>query len=138
MTLGSDITAALPELRAEAESRMTETATVGAVVDGVDPVTGNPTQEIADARYEGKARIRYGSVTASTNDGNGASIGQPLTTQSPYLSVPWGSPRLYEGDQVHVTASASDALLVDRRYTIAGNAAIGQVTAHRYPLTETT
>lgn len=138
MTLGSDIEAALPGLRAEAESRMTEAVVVGPATDGVDPETGDPTLAIDPERYAGKARIRYGSVTASTNDGNGASIGQPLTTQSPYLSVPWGSPRLYEGDQVHVTGSASDALLVNRWYTIAGNAAIGQVTAHRYPLTETT
>lgn len=138
MTLGSDIAQALPGLRAEAESRMTETVVAGVAVDGVDPETGDATQSIEDARYGGKARIRYGSVTASANDGDGASIGQPLTTQAPYLSVPWGSPRLYEGDQVHVTGSASDELLVDRWYTIAGNAAIGQVTAHRYPLTETT
>lgn len=138
MTLGSDIAAALPGLRAEAISRMSETVTVGTFSDGVDPETGDPVRTPDDARYSGPARVRYGSITASGTASSAEQVGQAFVVQAPYLSVPWGSPRLYEGDEVLVDESASDPLLIGRVYQIAGNAAIGQVTAHRYPLTELT
>lgn len=136
MTLGSDIDAALPLLRAQAESRMSETVTVGSFRDGTDEATGDPVREPVTERYAGKARIRYGSLAAQSTSTGADQIGQPVVVQAPYLSVPWGSPRLFEGDEVVVSASGSDPLLVGRVYTIAGNAVIGAVTAHRYSLTE--
>lgn len=138
VSLGSDIDAALPGLRAEAESRMTETVTIGTFEDGTDPDTFDPTRTAVDTRYTGKGRIRYASL-ATTGTATGSSqISQPVVVQSPYLSIPHGSPRIYEGDEVVVDASTSDALLVARRYQVAGNATVGQTTAHRYPLTELT
>ena len=137
MTLGSDINAALPGLRAEAESRMSETVAAGSFEDGVAE-DGSPTRVLADERYTGRARVRYASLSTASTSIAGDQIGQPVVVQSPYLSIPHGSPRLYEGDEVSVTASASDSLLVGRRYKVAGNATIGQTTAHRYPLTELT
>lgn len=131
MSLGTDIAAALPGLRAEAESRMFETVEVGTVTDGVDPETGDPTQVIEDARYEGKGRIRYGSRDVSESNGTGS----PVVAQSPYLSIPFGSPRLHDGDQVHVTASP-DPILVGRWFTVAGSAGAGQVAHYKYPLNE--
>ena len=132
MTLGSDLAAALPLLRAEAESRMTETVIAGTFKDGTDE-NGDATRVPDAVRYEGRGRIRYGSLAAS-NDLN--QVAQPVVMQSPFLSVPWGSPRLFEGDDVVVPASGSDPLLVGRTYRVAGNAVIGQVTTHRYPLIE--
>lgn len=133
MTLGSDIDAALPALRVEAESRMGETVTVGSFADATDPVTFDPIRTIVSERYAGKGRIRYGSITASTAATGADQIAQPVAVQTPYLSVPWGSPRLFEGDEVLVDGS-KNPLLVARTYQIAGNA-VGD-TAHRYPLTE--
>lgn len=130
MSLGGDVAAALPGLRAEAESRMFETVEVGTFADGVAP-DGSPTRVFEDARYEGKGRIRYGSRDVSNSDGTGS----PVVVQSPYLSVPFGSPRLHDGDQVHVTAS-SDPILVDRWFTVAGAAGAGQVAHYKYPLSE--
>lgn len=138
MTLGDDLATALPGLRAEAESRMTETVTVGTFTDSTDPETFEPVRTPVETRYGGKARIRYASLATSAQASGSDQIGQPVVVQSPYISVPHGSPRLYEGDEVVVTASAADNLLVDRRYQVAGNATIGQTTAHRYPLTELT
>lgn len=136
MTLGSDITAALPGLRAQAESRMRDTVTVGETKDDTDPATGDPVKTFVTIRYDRKkGRIRYGSGAGSSEADQ---ISQPVVVQTPYLSIPWGSPRLYEGDTVVVDASEDDPLLVGRTYTIAGNAPAGQVTAYRYPLTETT
>lgn len=137
MTLGSDINAALPLLRAEAESRMTETVTVGTFEDGVGE-DGSPTRTPIDTRFTGRARVRYASLATSGTATSGDQIGQPVVVQTPYLSIPHGSPRLYEGDEALVDASVADELLVGRRYAIAGNGTIGQTTAHRYPLTELT
>lgn len=131
MTLGSDIEAALPRLRAEAESRMTEKVTVGLYRDGTDPVTLNPTRVIEQERYTGIARIRWGSREVS----NSQATGSPTAMQEPYLSVPFGTIRLFTDDEVDCTAS-TDPLLVGRRFKISGAAVAGQVTAYRYPVEE--
>lgn len=133
MTLGSDIEAALPGLRAEAESRMKETVTVGSFTDSTDPDTMQPVRTIVTERYTGKARLRYGSLTAASTATGSDQIAQPIVVQTPYLSVPWGTPRLFEGDEVRVDDS-QNPLLPGRTYQVAGNG-VGE-TAHRYPLTE--
>lgn len=131
MTLGGDIASALPGLRAEAESRMSETVQVGRFTDGTDPVTGDPTRVLEAARYEGKARIRWGSREVSNSD----AVSSPVGSQEPYLSVPFGTGRFWADDEVLVTGS-SDPLLVGRQFRVQGAAVAGQVTAYRYPLTE--
>jgi hypothetical protein len=60
----------------------------------------------------------------------------PVTVQEPVLSIPDGSPRLFDRDEVQVVASTADELLVGRTLAIQGDAIAGQTTAHRYPLTE--
>lgn len=135
MTLGSDIDAALPELRAEAESRMGEAVTVGSFVDSTDPETMQPVRTPVSERYAGKGRLRYGSLNAASTTTGSDQIAQPIVVQTPYLSVPWGTPRLFEGDEVRIDGSRN-ALLVGRTYQVSGNA-VGD-TAHRYPLTELT
>lgn len=132
--LGDDIAAALPELRAHAESRMTETATVGVYVEGTDVITGDPTRVLQTQRYAGKGRLRWASRDVSAHVGPG----QPMSVQEPYWSVPYGTPRLQVDDEVVVTASAADPLLVGRRFRITGAPVAGQVTAHRYPIEEVT
>lgn len=129
--LGHDIAQALPGLRAEAESRMTETVTVGLFRDGTDPVTLAPTRTLVEKRYEGPARIRWGS--REVTNANGPSM--PVTVQEPYLSVPFGSPRFFDRDEVRVDGSP-DAVLVGRVFAVQGDAVAGQVTAHRYPMRE--
>lgn len=131
MSLGYDLAQALPGLRAEAESRMVETVLVGRFREGVDEVTGDPTRVIDVERYLGKARIRWGSREVS----NSTAIGSPVGTQEPYLSVPFGSPRFFNEDEVECTASP-DPILVGRRFQIQGAPVAGAVTAYRYPLTE--
>lgn len=131
MTLGADIAAALPGLRAEAESRMTETVLVGIFRDGTDPETGDATHIIETERYEGIARIRWNSREVSNSQGTGS----PVAMQQPYLSVPFGTSRFFTDDQVECNDSP-DLLLVGRRFKISGTAAAGQVTAYKYPLEE--
>lgn len=129
--LGHDITTALTGLRAEAESRMTDTVAAGVYADGTDRVTGDATRVLVSERYAGKARVRWGSRDVR----NTSDTAQTVTVQEPYLSVPFGSPRLLKGDGVVVTDS-EDPLMVGVWFTVAGSPAMGEVTAHRYPLKE--
>lgn len=132
MSLGSDIAAALPGLRAEAESRMGELVQVGRFTDGVDEVTGDPTWDLVLERYAGRARIRWGSREVTNADAPST----PVTVQEPYLSVPFGTVLLRDNDEVLVVASESDQILVGRRFRVQGFPVAGAVTAHRYPLEE--
>ncbi|MEV4777459.1 DUF6093 family protein [Microbacterium sp. LWH12-1.2] len=110
---------------------MTETVEAGVFTDGVAP-DGSPTRVLVDERYTGKARVKYESLAVSESD----NTSQLVATQTPFASIPTGSARLFEGDELHVTASTADGLLVGRKYTVAGSAQAGQTTAHRYPLKE--
>lgn len=131
MSLGSDIEAALPGLRAEAESRMVERVTVGKFEDGTDPVTGDAVSVLVSTRYVGRARIRWGSREVT----NAEAPSMPATVQEPYLSVPFGTVLLRDNDVVRVDAS-SDPVLVGRTFRVQGYPVAGAVTAHRYPLEE--
>lgn len=150
MNLGTDILAALPSLRAAAESRMTETIVAGTFTDGVAE-DGSPTRVPVDVLYEGRGRIRYDSLAVSARDG----AGSPVAAQTPFLSIPVQSAStlpgddteppvlpnvlrvLHEGTEVLVSDSTVDAALVGRVYRVTGNPVMGQVTASRYPLEET-
>lgn len=131
MSLGYDIAGALPGLRAEAESRMTETVAVGVFTDGTDPVTFEPSRVLVESRYAGIGRIRWGSREVSNTTGPS----MPVTVQEPYLSVPFGTARFFDDDEVHCTAS-TDPLLVGRKFRVSGSPVAGAVTAYRYPLEE--
>lgn len=124
--------ALLVEARALAETLMTETVTAGIYVDGVDPLTKRPTRELMTSRYAGKAQVKYPTASVSESD----TAGSPVAAQSIVVKLPHGSPRLYEGDEVHVTASSADDLLIGRAYRITGSAQAGNTTAHRYPAEE--
>ena len=118
--------------RRRANERMSETVTVGSFTDGVAD-DGSATRVPAVTRYASKpGRIKYESLNAQEQDG----AGSPVALQTPHLSVPTGSPRFFEGDEVLCEASEADVLLVGRLYRVTGSAQAGQTTAHRYPLEE--
>lgn len=114
-----------------ADLRMSESVVVGSFLDGTDPESGDPIRVLDVSRYSGVGRIRWASREVS----NSSASGSPVALQEPYLSVPFGSARLFTGDEVECTGS-SDPLLVGRRFKVSGTAAAGQVTAYRYPLEE--
>lgn len=115
-----------------ADERMSEVVTVGLFRDGTDPVTGDPTRVLVQSRYEGKARIRWTSREVTNAQGPG----MPFTVQEPYLSVPHGTPRFFDDDEVRIDKSEADPILVGRQFSVQGDAIAGQTSAHRYPLQE--
>jgi len=133
MSLGWDLAASLPALRAQANGRMTETVTAGHFTDGVDEATGNPTRiPVGEPLYEGPARVKY--TDNAVRNAEGAS--QLVTTQDVTVSLPHGSVVLPEGTDIAVTFSTADWSLVGRAYKVDGSPTLGQSTAHRYPVTE--
>ncbi len=130
--IGDDIAAALPDLRAQAESLMTETVTVGEFTDGVDGNL-NPIVTLVDEHYTGVGQIKYPSLAVSERQ----PASQQAASVSTVLKVPVGSGAdIRPGDRVEVTSSTSDGSLVGRSYRIAAWPQSGQVTTHRYPLEE--
>lgn len=115
-----------------ASERMSEAVTAGTFTDGVDPETGDAIRVPDVERYAGPARVKYPTATVSDRDGTG----QVVQSQDLILSIPNGSPRLFEGDEVVVNSSTADDLLVGRAYRIDGSAQAGQTSAARYPLVE--
>ena len=128
--LGDDLAAALPGLRAEAVSRMTETGYFFRLVDGTDPVTfeaitveqvvGVPT--VARLRSDNRAA---GEVVVGT---------QVPAVSTSVLSVPVGSVHVGEDVFFRVTDSSSDTGLVGVVVRTLFEPTMGQVTAWRYPV----
>ncbi|WP_405375985.1 MULTISPECIES: DUF6093 family protein [unclassified Microbacterium] len=124
----------LARARARANERMSEAVKVGKAIRRTDTETRKAVAEITSPRYAGPGRIKYESLATSERD----VPGQPSREQAPYLSIPTGSPRCFEGEEVHVDASDADESLAGRQYKIAGSPVAGQTSSHRYPLIELT
>ena len=111
---------------------MTETVQIGLWGDGIDESTGEAVQVLVTERYSGKARVRYPSyATAALSP-----MTQPISSQDVVVSIPSGSGPVFEGDEVQVTASASDPMLVGRRFIVKGQPVAGQTTAYRITVVE--
>lgn len=117
MNLGYDVAAALPELRAQAESIMTSRVVVSRETGRVrDPETGSyiPTWTVI---YQGKARLRMPSTQAREVD----QAGQRIVESAPTLSLPIGdsSASLVALDDVAVLVEhAADPLIVGTRMRV--------------------
>ena len=119
--------------RGLANELMTETVRAGHVTDSTDPVTGDATQTIAEPFvYEGPARVKYPGTAVSDS----TATGQLVASQTVMVKLPVGSPVVPEGAGFVVVASEVDESLVGRTYRVDGAPEAGQVSAHRYPVTE--
>lgn len=134
MTLADDIAAALPGLRAEAESRMRDTCTI--TREGV--ATFNPVtlqnESTPTVVYQGPCRLKDTVVRARdlTVADQGIVEGRYL------LSLPVAtSGSVRKDDTVTFTDSVTDPALVGRVYTIISGPAYADGTARRFPVRET-
>lgn len=137
MTLGSDIIAALPELRAQAESTFTDTYTVfrktGAKI--TDPVTLEETDEYAPVRSGVKGKLKQGL-------GRGADAEIPGIV-AVVSSLEWHTPISTLGvrvdDEIECTAvdaSVGDPTMVGVRVRITAPFLMSKATARRFPVEE--
>ena len=130
MTLNSAVEAALPELRAEAEGRMTVTAKVEAVAVSAGPTGADvetPTVIHAALRCRVKAVSRRQSLI-------GHVAGSPQTQVSDEIHVPWDTTGLKVGQRVTVTALGplDPPSLLGNVYRLASPQEGSQHTAQRW------
>lgn len=117
----------LPDLRAEAEARMTSTCRIGLVGDPVDdPVTGEVTYPVTGAAYSGKCRVRPATLQAQSRQMGGAET----FVSDVLVSVPVSATGIRKGMTVEVTASP-DADLVGLRAEIQDVGRGDSLTARR-------
>lgn len=138
MTLGSDLAAALPELQAHAESRMTDTVRItrGGSIPVFDAETGTYTPG-ATTIYEGPCRLKLSSTVVSDVDAQG----QLLAAQGPTLSLPMLTPgtvgtsgAVRPGDSAVILTSAHDPSAVGVTMTVEGRFIQTDATARRLPV----
>lgn len=134
MTLGTDLTEALPELRAAAESRMTQTWRIGTLSETTDPATFDVVKTVQPVVYTGRGRLKP-STTAGTN---ADAAGQLVAIYSLELHLPVGTTGIERGMVAICDACPEDPSLVGRMVRIAGGPSQGQVTAARYPVDDST
>lgn len=130
MTLHDDVYGALPELRAAAESRMTDTCEVGYEAPGevLNEDTGlyEPT---FTAVYTGRCRFKPSSTAAGEID----AAGQLLVEQDNELHLPIEASAAVQRDmQVRITGSLTDPGLAGTRARIKSPAVGSYMTARRF------
>lgn len=132
--LGSDLAAALPELRAQAESRMRETVVVrrpaadvtisdDTVIDGAE---FEPTPV-----YSGCARLKASGLQPQVVESADASV----TVQRPELHVPDDAPELLPGDVATFASDTFTPRLRGKVYRVDAGHAVTDTTAQRVPVT---
>jgi hypothetical protein len=118
--IGHDIAAALPELRAHAESMMVDTCVVErASGETMDPDTLEMVPAFAPA-YEGKCRVQRPS--ASVGGGEPVVGEREFGVQTVHFQLPLSAAGIKRGDRVRVTAvGSSDPDLVGLTATVQAN-----------------
>ena len=130
MNLGYDIAQALPGLRAEAESRMTDTCTVtrGDGGEVLDPVTDEWVPVPAVTVYSGACRVKH-ATTGAAQVGTGSQL---LAVSQLELHVPVTAVGIGVGDRVEITGSSTRAEQVGRVFTVTAEFDGSQTTALRF------
>lgn len=123
---------ALEDGRRMAESRMSETVTVGRFEMVRPPGSLDPVLTLVETFYAGVARVKYPSASALVK----SPAGQQLVETNIVVSLPSSAARVNTGAYVRVDSSAADPALVGRMFRVDGPAQAGQTTAHRYPVVE--
>lgn len=119
MTLGSDIAAALPEIRAHAESLMQDTCVITDPVGGAwDEETGSGSSgETPTPVYAGPCRVRMPSAGSGKADAGETAWPQADLVVSLPIS---GSSAVKVGDIVQITYRPHDAGSATDSYTVVG------------------
>ncbi len=129
MSLRSDVEGILPELRAAAESLMTDTVQIGFNKQSTELDEHDEYPMVFTPVYEGPARFKAGNVQA--NDVESAS--QLLVSQLATLSLPIAtSLDVANGMEVRVTASSTDPALPGTVATVKAPARGAYTTARRF------
>lgn len=133
--LTDDIAAALPELRAQAESLMVDTCAItrpGGRGE-YDPDTHTYGAATDTTVYTGACRVRADLDPGDVDFGGG-----PVTLTTALVSIPIDADQVLQGDTVTITAAVNDPQLVGRTFTVRAVLAQTHATARRLRCEEST
>ena len=120
--------------RAAAEAGMTDTCTTRRQTGtAYDDTTGATTPAWTDL-YAGPCRMRQPNASASRTSAGEADV----LLQTPQVHLPMDAVLLKPGDQITLTASATDPASVGRLFIVRAVPAHSQASARRYEVTERT
>jgi Family of unknown function (DUF6093) len=132
--IGYDIAAALPGLRAQAESLMLDTCTITRAGTGQgvwNETTGSYDPPASTTVYTGPCKVQTRDVQVANPDVAGReAFVVDWTVHLPVV----GSEGVRQGDTVTITAAALDAALVGRVFTVDGPHLGTAKTARRLPV----
>jgi hypothetical protein len=132
VVIGDDLAAALPELQAQAESRMLDTCTIVRPGDvTTDPLTGqvDPTDTPV---YSGRCELRATTALIARDEESATS---QVTAQTFTLKVPVGAPALMPGDLARFSATTYTPRLRNVAASVDGVHVGTFTTAQRVPVT---
>jgi hypothetical protein len=134
VNLGADIAFALPELRAQAESKMVDSCTIVADIESgdPDPATGKPNVTRTTV-YAGKCEFKAGDTQARSV----ASGGRDLVQQGAVLKIPveaTGSCDVQAGHEATIVLATFDATSPPIIARISGGHRQTSATARRLPV----
>jgi hypothetical protein len=132
--LGADIAAALPDLRAAAESKMVDTCTIVAITTtgDPDPATSLPAEQRTTI-YAGKCEYRAADTQARSVD----SAGRQLVQQGATLKLPVdapGSAAVRVGHVATISLATNDPTADPVVVTVSGTHQQTYATARRLPV----
>ncbi len=130
--LGDDLSAALVELRAHAESMMRDTCTITRAGErgAWDEATGTYAENTPVPIYNGKCRVRNAAANPQLADAGEAAWSADLV----YIHLPVdSSSAVRTGDLVVITASAHDSGRVGLSAYVSGEHVQTMSTARRLP-----
>lgn len=119
--------------RRRARVRFTETLTFVRITESTDPTTHKRVEHREVIAQDVAGQIASDTLMVSERE----QAAQLAATQALVAKVAVGAvPGARDGDVIEVTASTVDDTLPARRFRIEGPPQPGQVTSHRYPLSE--
>ncbi|GAA2237696.1 hypothetical protein GCM10010401_07370 [Rarobacter faecitabidus] len=142
MTIGDELAATLPRLRAMAESLMRDTVKVERIAGKPDPESGEAprTQVYPVESTPAKWKRGLGGIgkvqTYEAHDTVREVVGATVTTQRYRVDVPVGSFAPAEGDIVTILAAALDPNLRGRTYRVEALLHKTAATAYRLQVSE--
>jgi len=114
-------------------ARFTETLTFVRITESTDPTTLRRQEQREVLAADIPGQISSDTLTVAERE----QADQLSSVQSLVAKVAVGAvSTTVVGDVIEVTASTSDPSLTNRRFRIEGTPQPGQVTAHRYPISE--
>lgn len=132
VVLGDAVGAALPALRAHAESLMRDRCRVERVTGTARDEATLEDVDVVEVVYEGPCRVRVGGAQPSTD----LVAGREFTVTDAVVKLPVGAERFADDDRVTITECAYDPALVGAVFSVLARETVTTATSRRLHVSE--